>query len=110
MSTAIHILERLEALGVSISIDGSELVMRPGSKVPVEIGDDVRQHKTEVLDYIRREAPASESEPWMLREWRRVSIPDWQRILLESIAEGDRRREGYARWMLREVLVDPEYR
>ena len=48
-------------------------------------------------------------EPWMLWEWRRVSIPEWQRILQESIAVGDQRREAYARWMLREVLLDPDY-
>jgi acyl-CoA reductase-like NAD-dependent aldehyde dehydrogenase len=45
----------------------------------------------------------------MLWEWRRVSIPEWRRILQESIAVGDQRREAYARWMLREVLLDPDY-
>jgi hypothetical protein len=55
--------------------------------------------------------PAMEEglEPLMLWHWRRVSIPEWQRILKESIESGDRRREEYARWMLREVLLDPDY-
>ena len=48
-------------------------------------------------------------EPWALWEWRRVSIPDWRRILTESIHNGDVRREEYARWMLRDILLDPEY-
>lgn len=48
-------------------------------------------------------------EPWMLWQWRRVSIPDWRRILQESVDQGDSKREEYARWMLREVLLDPEY-
>jgi hypothetical protein len=48
-------------------------------------------------------------EPWMLWEWRRASIPEWQRILQESIEKQDSRREGYARWMLREILLDPDY-
>lgn len=47
--------------------------------------------------------------PWMLEEWRRISIPDWHRILEESINSGDKKREEYARWMLREILEDPEY-
>jgi hypothetical protein len=47
--------------------------------------------------------------PRMLWEWRRVSIPEWQRILRESIEKEDRQREEYARWMLREILLDPEY-
>lgn len=48
-------------------------------------------------------------EPWMLWEWRRVSIPEWRRILQESIEQGDAKREEYACWMLREVLLDPGY-
>ena len=48
-------------------------------------------------------------EPWMLWEWRRVSIPEWRRILRECIESRDGRREEYARWMLREVLLDPDY-
>ena len=48
-------------------------------------------------------------EPWALWEWRRISIPDWRRTLQESIDQGDARREAYARWMLREVLLDSEY-
>lgn len=49
-------------------------------------------------------------EPWVLWEWRRVSIPQWRQILKESIAKGDYRRGEYARWMLRDVLLDPEFR
>ncbi len=48
-------------------------------------------------------------EPWVLWEWRRVSIPDWRMRLRESMDRGDMGGEGYARWMLREVLLDPEY-
>ena len=48
-------------------------------------------------------------EPWALWEWRRVSIPPWRQILVKSIADGDWRREEYSRWMLWEVLLDPDY-
>ena len=47
--------------------------------------------------------------PWALWEWRRVSIPQWRQILEEAIDEGDSHREKYARWMLWDVLFDPEY-
>ena len=50
------------------------------------------------------------SIPWMLEEWRRISIPDWRRILHESIESKDKQREDYARWMLREVLQDQDYK
>lgn len=36
--------------------------------------------------------------------WRRLSIPAWRRILIESGNGGDKHRENYARWMLTEVL------
>ena len=42
--------------------------------------------------------------PWMLREWRRASIPEWQRILAAAREAGDDSRAEYARWMLSEVL------
>jgi hypothetical protein len=48
-------------------------------------------------------------EPWMLWEWRRVSIPEWRRILQNCIDSKDSSREAYARWMLREILLDPDY-
>ncbi len=48
-------------------------------------------------------------EPWMLWEWRRVSIPLWRDILKESVIKGDIQREEYARWMLMEILLDPAY-
>jgi hypothetical protein len=57
----------------------------------------------------RRPAFEEGLEPLMLWEWRRVSIPEWRRILRESIGQEDTRREQYARWMLREILLDPEY-
>jgi len=50
----------------------------------------------------------SEFRCWVLEEWRRVSIPEWRRVLREAEAQGDARREEYARWMLREVLEADE--
>ena len=46
--------------------------------------------------------------PWVLREWRIVSIPDWKRIRAEAEAECDPERVAYAWRMLREVLLAPE--
>ena len=48
-------------------------------------------------------------EPWILWEWRRVSIPEWRGILDKCLQDQDHRREDYARWMLREILLDPNY-
>ena len=68
------------------------------------------QHLAVLLDNAGREPTLAKAlEPWMLWEWRRVSIPKWRRILKESIYLGDGRREEYARWMLEEILIDPKY-
>ena len=67
-------------------------------------------HLTELFNQAGRQPTLGEGlEPWMLWEWRRISTPDWQRILQESIDRRDTRREAYARWMLKEILLDPEY-
>ncbi len=67
-------------------------------------------HLAALMEAAGREPDVDEAfEPWVLWEWRRVSIPDWQRILRKSVEGGDTRREHYARWMLRDVLLDPEY-
>ena len=68
------------------------------------------RHLADLLDNAGREPNTDEEiEPWMLWEWRRISIPQWRRILQESLCQGDSWREEYARWMLREILLDPEY-
>ncbi len=42
--------------------------------------------------------------PWFLEEWRRVSIPEWRRILQEARAAGNQSRAVYAAWMLSDIL------
>ena len=66
-------------------------------------------HLFDLMQSAGREPTSEEGlEPWILWEWRRISIPEWQRILHESKQKGDIQREGYARWMLRDILLDPE--
>jgi hypothetical protein len=54
-------------------------------------------------------AEHANKKQWILEEWRRLSIPEWRRILKESIGTGNISREKYARWMLSEILKDDEY-
>ena len=69
------------------------------------------RHLVMLLAEAGREPEAEKGiEPWMLWEWRRVSIPDWRGILGEAIESEDEKREEYARWMLRDILLDPEYK
>ncbi|MBI4236306.1 MAG: hypothetical protein HY688_03005 [Chloroflexi bacterium] len=104
---AVTLLRQAEAAGLTVIADGSQLVVR-GPKNATPIVEQLGQHKAALLTYLRkRERPSP--VPWVLEEWRRLSIPAWRHILEQSIEQGDRGREEYARWMLREVLLDPEY-
>ena len=41
---------RLAALGISMSVSGERLDLRPGSGVPMELRDEVRRHKLDLLE------------------------------------------------------------
>ena len=43
-------------------------------------------------------------EDYRIDTWRLDSIPQWQRILRESIEKDDLKRKAYAENMLRDVL------
>jgi hypothetical protein len=44
-----ELLSELEGLGVQISLQGSNLLIRPASKVPPDLKAKLREHKTEIL-------------------------------------------------------------
>ena len=50
---AIELLELLENFGITVSLDRDELVLKPGSKVPSDILDEVRHHKAEIIQELR---------------------------------------------------------
>ena len=102
---ALQLLTDLRRRGVEFRSEGDFLLYRPQEALTPQDVDLLRQHKTELLGYLRQQVrPDSVAEPWILQEWRRISIHQWQDILRESIRQGDKEREEYARWMLREVL------
>jgi hypothetical protein len=111
------LLDTLKTHGITVTVNGDRLKLVPGSRVPQGLADTLRAHKAEVMDYLLNHqacpsTPAEAHDPmecWPLKEWRRVSIPEWRRILQESIDKRDSKREAYARWMLRDILLDPEY-
>ena len=52
--TAIAVLERLTSLGVAVTVDGDDLIFRPGSKVPPDMITDIRRHKTQICNHLRQ--------------------------------------------------------
>jgi hypothetical protein len=110
---AQELLARWEALGcpqipLSPGVSISNLRKWINSHIP---GQLCEEHLTVVRQFLWEGLPPTEVPPAdpLLEKWRRVSIPQWQRILQESVHQGDSRREEYARWMLEEILVDPDY-
>ena len=103
------LLEECRNLGATFtSLDGRLRVQAP-RPLPDELMADLKEAKSEIIAELQRPF-MGQSECQPLEEWRRGSIPGWRRILQESIEAHNTRREEYARWMLREVLEDPEYR
>jgi hypothetical protein len=43
-------------------------------------------------------------DDWYLTRWVEFAIPAWRKVLKESIEAGDKRREQYARHILKDVL------
>ena len=106
MNGVEELLNEAHALGARFTLNGERVTISAPSPLPSHLLDRLRDNKAQVVEYLHERF---DFEPWMLKEWRRISTPEWRLILQVSIDRGERRREKYARWMLREVLLDPEY-
>ena len=87
---AADVLDRLAELGINAWTAGEKLLLEPGSKVPPELFEEVRQHKTEILFALRRigdgQAPPLDRPPATQQELRR---------LVDHLAEP----EAFTRWL-----------
>jgi len=92
-------------MGIAVRVEGSDLLLEPGSRVPSDLILALWEKKQEIIDYLTYPpSPCS-----VLEKWRRESIPVWRTKLLQAIMNQDYEQEEYARWMLREILLDPTY-
>ena len=109
-----QLLDRLRRHGVVVSVSGGQIRLVPGSRVPGNLVAQLQDNKSAVRDYIfaqsAHSAPKTWPDCWPLELWRRTSLPEWRENLSESVKSGDKSNEEYARWMLREILLDPQYR
>ena len=103
MTDAANLLEQCRALGATFTLVGNRLRVNAPQPLPDTLVSELKERKEQVLRELSRERRDS-SECWVLEEWRRLSLPEWRRILRESVDKGDKKREEYARWMLFEVL------
>lgn len=109
MSNITVLLERCRTLGATLTPLRDRLRIHAPQPLPDDVVTDLREAKAQVLTELKWQL-AKEAKYWFLEEWRKSSLPEWRRILKESIEVRNTKREAYARWMLREILEDPEYR
>jgi hypothetical protein len=109
MTYARTLIEKCEALGATFTPLSDRFKIEAPQPLPDELVTQLVHAKSQVLAELRGKQ-IDKAECWLLEEWRRMSIPDWRQILQDSIDAKDKYREDYARWMLREMLDDPDYR
>ena len=49
-----ELLERIYRLGVSMTLDGDDIVLKPGDKVPAGMLPELKVHKTALVRHLRR--------------------------------------------------------
>jgi hypothetical protein len=87
--TAAEILSQLQAVGVGIRLHGDTLVCRPLRKVPVELAEQIRAHKPELVAILAEPAPIPTAPPVCPRchqqnymplgsGWRRCWSCEWR--------------------------------
>jgi hypothetical protein len=104
---AIELITLCRGLGATLIPNKDKLRIRSPQPLPADIMAALRQEKMQVIAELERQIQ-DESTCWFLAEWRRVSIPEWRRVLRECIENHNKQREDYTRWMLREILEDPD--
>jgi hypothetical protein len=109
MSHANDLIRRCQELGIQLIPCGDKLKMKAAQPPPADLFSAIKESKREILAELKYRLH-QDVECWILEEWRRISLPEWRHILQESIEGKNKAREEYARWMLREVLEDSDYR
>jgi hypothetical protein len=103
------LMERCKSLGATFTpLDNGFKIQAP-EPLPDEIVANLKEAKADVIIELKR-LSQDQAECWLLEEWRRISLPEWRGILQQRIESKNVKREEYARWMLKEILEDPEYK
>jgi len=55
------ILDQLKGYGVTVSVTDNCIRLVPGSRVPSDVVKALREHKSEVLDYLKTQSPTHSS-------------------------------------------------
>ena len=74
---------------------GDKVLLQPGSKVPSELKDAVREHKPEIMELLARTWPPPDTEE-LLAAWEAIGSPEIP--LTSGISVTDLRKWLYPNW------------
>ncbi|MDY6835258.1 MAG: hypothetical protein SVY53_10710 [Chloroflexota bacterium] len=100
------LIRRARDMGACFVLEEDKVKVRAQNRLPDDLIAELCKLKPQVISVLKQQCKSDDC--WALEEWRKSSIPSWKRILAESRAQGDKKREEYALWMLQEVLKADE--
>ena len=108
--TPVELLDEARKRGIVLEPDGEWLVYRgPKGAMTPDLKDALTPRKVDIINHILNQGSstgAAERPPrHMLDIWVEAAIPEWERILRESIAIGDKSRAAYAHGIVRQLGV-----
>ena len=97
MTNPATLLHQLHEAGVKVTLDGSELVLIPGSRVPADLVPALRRHKAEIIalyeqgldevEIARQSGHAQSSAGRYIRDYERVKLLLKQDIPVTQISQ-----------------------
>jgi hypothetical protein len=85
--TTEFIIEQLDDLGISIASNGKELSLKPGSRVPKQLLDRIRMHKSDLLNHLPIRLPLDSELSEIVRHVRENGYALlWSNVLQDTVA------------------------
>ena len=111
MTSIAELLDKARKRGIVLEPDDGWLMYRgPKGAMTPELKNALTGQKIEIIDYILGGRTSSEVEGrppcHMLDIWVEFAIPEWERILRDSVPKGDKARAAYARGLLNQLGVE----
>jgi hypothetical protein len=103
------LLERCKELGATLFLKEGKVRVEAPEPLPDDFVIQLRESKEQILFTLKHNS-RKEAQNSLLEQWRKIAIPEWRRVLKLTLYMRDKPREEYARWMLKDLLHDPEYR
>ena len=65
---AVQVLTELQEYGVSLTLEGDDIVASPASRIPDNLRPEIREHKSEIVEHLRHMPGQEECQPCTCNE------------------------------------------